>query len=418
MTDNETFNVTITKLVHGGQGLGTLPDGRKVFVWNALPGEEVQVVLRRHKKSWAEGTALSVLKPSADRIEPKDPHFLATSPWQIMKLEAENACKADIIREVFAGENVELPDFTVYSDGNGWGYRNKMEYSFFGDDKGLHAALHNRGTHQKVIVEQNAIAMPAVEAAVKDLVAVMNADGCRAGDYKSVVIRADSESVAAALYSKLQKPYAFPIPASLKGLRTYFSDPKSPASVPTRLLGTLGSVELHDTLLDKQFTYDVDSFFQVNVPVFEAALKDIIAYAGGGEIVDMYSGVGSIGLSLKSGGLTLVEVDKKSAAMAKINAAALNPQATVVETSTELALDHIKPGSTVIFDPPRAGLHKKVIQQLLEVKPPKIIYLSCNPATQARDLSLLRDIYKLKDFKAYNFFPHTPHIETLACLEV
>jgi len=88
-----------------------------------------------------------------------------------------------------------------------------------------------------------------------------------------------------------------------------------------------------------------------------------------------------------------------------------------VPLSAEEALDYIEKDKTIIFDPPRAGLHQKVIDRILEVKPEKIIYLSCNISTQARDLNLLAKAYKLKAVKLYNFFPRTPHIEALVVLE-
>lgn len=89
----------------------------------------------------------------------------------------------------------------------------------------------------------------------------------------------------------------------------------------------------------------------------------------------------------------------------------------MIEASTEKVLEYITDEKPVIFDPPRAGLHAKVIERVLEVAPPKVIYLSCNPATQARDLALLEEKYVIKHFEIFNFFPRTPHIETLAVLD-
>jgi len=125
----------------------------------------------------------------------------------------------------------------------------------------------------------------------------------------------------------------------------------------------------------------------------------------------MYAGVGSIGLSV--GARQLIELDPATAAMARVNAGDMSE---VVEASTEKALEYIVSGKPVIFDPPRAGLHAKVVERCLEVLPPQIIYLSCNPATQARDLALLQEKYIIEFFETYNFFPRTPHIETLAVL--
>jgi 23S rRNA (uracil1939-C5)-methyltransferase len=131
----------------------------------------------------------------------------------------------------------------------------------------------------------------------------------------------------------------------------------------------------------------------------------------------MYAGVGSIGLSVAKKQVTLVELDPATAAMASVNAQASRLDAEVVETSSEKALDYINGDAPVIFDPPRAGLHDKVVARTLEVLPPQVVYLSCNPATQARDLAKLQEKYEITYFEGFNFFPHTPHIETLAILK-
>ncbi|MEK7152660.1 MAG: hypothetical protein AAB834_01825, partial [Patescibacteria group bacterium] len=192
----------------------------------------------------------------------------------------------------------------------------------------------------------------------------------------------------------------------------------SPASVRTALLYELGTVQLHDSLLGRPFVYDVDSFFQVNLPIFERTLQRIKEQCKqDGALVDMYAGTGSIGLSVADESVDLIEVDPATAAMARINATASDTKATVIEAPTEKVLEHITHEKPVIFDPPRAGLHDKVITSTLEMTPPQIVYLSCNPATQARDLAKLQETYAMTYFESFNFFPHTPHIETLAVLE-
>jgi 23S rRNA (uracil1939-C5)-methyltransferase len=111
-----------------------------------------------------------------------------------------------------------------------------------------------------------------------------------------------------------------------------------------------------------------------------------------------------------------LELDAATAAMTRENVHESHLDTKVIEASTEKALEYITSGKPVIFDPPRAGLHAKVVDRVLEVTPEKVIYLSCNPATQARDLAKLQESYDVLDFKVYNFFPRTPHIETLAIL--
>lgn len=412
------MEVVIEKLVHGGQGLGTLPDGRKVFVWGALPGERVLVRILKGKRSYAEAIVERVLEPSRVRIMPREENYLATSPWQIISLDAENEYKTLIVKELFTQAHVALPEFTTIADASReWHYRNKMEYSFWGDEDGLHLALYNRGSHQKNSVRGSELAMPAIDAAAQAVRAELSKLGTRAGDLKTIIVRCSQSGEA--VVSLFVKPETFPelpLPDGVQALRVYHSNPKSPASVATRLLQTTGDPLLHGTLLGKSFTYDAGSFFQVNLPIFEQALEVIKDHCAAEQLVDMYAGVGSIGLSVASKQVELVELDAATAAMARINAEASGLEATVVETSAEKALDYIRADRPVIFDPPRAGLHDSVVSRTLEVLPPQVIYLSCNPATQARDLAKLQTAYAIDHFASFNFFPHTPHIETLAVL--
>ena len=408
--------LTIDKLVHGGQGMGVIKDGRKAFIWNALPGEVVRARLTRTRKDFVEGIAEEIISPSSHRIEPKEDIYLATSPWQIMDLEYENIQKALIVSETFSREHVELPDFTMLSDNVPFGYRNKIEFSFYGDDTGLHYAFFNRGSHQKQIVTESALALPQINTAAKEFLQELNKHTIRAGDLKSVIFRCDqSGDVVASLFVKPETFVELKKPKAIKGLKVYHSNPKSPASVLTKLLYQDGTTTLTDELNGTPITYDVCGFFQVNLPVFEMALKEIAdATKNETKKVDMYSGVGTIGLAIGNT-KTLVELDKANIDMANHNAQ--NQDIDVVHASTENALQYIESDVALIVDPPRSGLHKDVIERILSVKPPLICYLSCNPATQARDVALLKDSYRIASFTGYNFFPKTPHIETLVILE-
>jgi 23S rRNA (uracil1939-C5)-methyltransferase len=409
--------VEITKLVHGGQGLGELADGRKVFVWNALPGEKVVAQVIKKKRSYAEAIAEEVVEASSERIEPREENYLATSPWQMMTYEAENNYKADIVRELFTHEKVESPAIGgAVHEPHEWNYRNKMEYSFWGDDDGLHLALHRRGSHGKQIVQGSLLAALPLDAGANAVLAELQRLDVRASDLKTIIIRSSQDGgVVAALYTKMDEFPKIGLPKDVKGLRVYHSNPKSPASVPTKLLYELGDATLQDVLLGRTFTYDVDSFFQVNLPIYEKALARIREHCQA-DPVDMYAGVGSIGLSVAKESVHLVELDPATAAMARLNARASGVNAEVVEASAEKTLEYIVGDRPIIFDPPRAGLHSKVVERCLEVLPPQIIYLSCNPATQARDLALLQGGYSFEFVEVYNFFPRTPHIEVLVVL--
>ncbi len=413
----ELAEVRIDKIVPGGQGLGILPSGKTIFVWNALPGEFVRVRVTKQRRNYAEGIAEDVIEASPERIEPREENYLATSPWQIISYTTENRYKNNIVRDLVEQDHLGIPvaDQTVH-DERQWHYRNKMEYSFWGDDEGLHLALHTRGSHNKHIVLGSKLAMTAVDIAANKMCDELNTHNIRGGDLKTIVVRCDQAGNAvAALFVRPRAFKQLQLPTGLQGLRVYYSDPKSPASVPTKLLYEIGDCHLSDELLSQKFAYDVDSFFQINVPIYEQVLSRIREVCQA-DPIDMYAGVGSIGLTAAKKQVTLVELHGPTAVMTRENVERSSLQAEVVEASTENALDHITADSPVIFDPPRAGLHRRICDRLIEVKPPQIIYLSCNPATQMRDLALLQEAYDIAPIEVFNFFPRTPHIETLAIL--
>ena len=407
--------IVIEKLVHGGQGIGVIDDGRKAFIWNALPGETVSARLTKQKKDFVEGVAEEILHPAEERITPRESMYLATSPWQNMTLDAEHDAMKQIVRETFEREGVALSKFEVVSDGKEFEYRNKIEFSFFGDDEGLHYAFYNRGTHHKQIINSSALAMPVINDVAQAFLQELNKNNVRAGDLKSVIFRCtQAGEVVGALFVK---PTEFPklsLSDGLRGLRVYHSNPKSPASVATKLLFEIGETALSDRLLGEELCYDVTGFFQVNLPVFDLALRRIDYFTGGAKNkIDMYAGVGSIGIPIGMTN-TLVELDPANVAMARKNVSYRPIE--VVQASTEEALEYITNDTALIVDPPRSGLHKDVIARIREVQPIQVCYLSCNPATQARDTALLSDLYKIRAFDCYNFFPRTPHIETLIIL--
>lgn len=420
MSRKETIieNVRLGKLVHGGQCLAESENGKKIFVWGGLPGELVDVRVTKKKSSYVEAIVMKVLETSNDRIEPVEPKsYLSTSPWQIMTFEAENKAKQNILAEAFEREGIttiKWDDF--YAGEQEYGYRNKNEFGFWGSEDGLHLAHYVRGTSGKQMVTESRLASEPINKAARDVRDELSRLEIWGGKLKTVLIRASQNGEAvAALFMKEELDMSdFNLPASLKGIDFYYSNPHSPASVPTKKLYSIGDITLNDTIGGKHITYDVLSFFQVNIPIFEQALAEIKKHTStDSRVVDMYSGVGTIGLAV--GADVLIESDAANIAMAKENIQ--GTVAKLVHATAETALDTIAPEDTVIVDPPRAGLHKDVVEQMLSIQPTKIMYLSCNPSTQARDVKFLLEKYDITYAQGYNFFPRTPHIESLIVLE-
>lgn len=416
----------LDKIVGGGQTLGTLDDGRKVFVWGGLPDETVRVQLTKKKSHYAEGTVLEVLTPSPERVEPKDADsFLSTSPWQIMSLATENRYKAALIEEAFELHDIVLPNpIDVYSDGVEYGYRNKVEFSFWfdHDTQQLSLAFFRRGTHGKLPVSGTSLASDAINDKAGQIVQVLNELGVDGRALKTLLIRSDAQgNTAWQLYVKDEdfntEAVLAKLPAEHNG-EIIYSNPKSPASVITKRL-TETVEPLTDSILDVPFRYATEGFFQINLPVYEQALKDMQQWVSADKkAIDLYSGVGSVGLTIGGVDVTLIEINEHAVREMERNIKSLDKKATPILAASEKALDYITSDKTIIVDPPRAGLHEDVIERLLEQKPSRIIYLSCNPVTQARDVARLATAYGIKAHRGFNFFPHTPHIEHLVVLDL
>jgi 23S rRNA (uracil1939-C5)-methyltransferase len=422
--------IKLDKIVGGGQALGQLEDGKKAFVWGGLPGETVTAEINKSKSNFVEGVVTEVQHPSEERIAPADPEsYLSTSPWQIMNFDAEQHYKSALIEEAFELHDIVLPNpIAIYTDGKQFEYRNKIEFSWWWDKEAdqLDLAFFRRGTHGKIPVEATSLAAPAITAAAHRVRDVLRKRGVGAYTLKTVIIRCDATgTVAAQLYVKEETFDAFTdaelSQLGLAGFELIFSNPKSPASVITKRLQAWGTTSLTDTILDIPFTYAVEGFFQINLPVYEQTLLDMKQWVEADKpTVDLYSGVGTIGLTIGGENVTMVEINEHAVREMERNITALQREkvAKAILAPSEQVLENITSGATIIVDPPRAGLHEDVVRKLLEAAPARIIYLSCNPVTQARDVALLAEKYGIRSHRGYNFFPRTPHIEHLVVLDL
>ena len=474
------MKVKIEKLVFGGQGL-CRAEGKIVFVWGGLPGEEVEIKIIKKKKNFIEGVVEKVLVSSPDRIAPLDDHYLSCSPWQTMSYEKENEWKKVIAEETYRricpdfamaqnrgssittrGRNRENLNLEVVAPKKEIGYRNKMEYNFSElllqptarplpalssaearvqrpslppqrreSERGLSLAFHDRGTHWLRPIDRCTLGSEIIQNASEEIVDNLRMKKIPFSILKSLIVRSDdSGKAAAALFVKdmdfcrkgWQTPPNLPLErgGSLKGLQIYYSNPQSPASVATELLSSEGDSELMCELSGVKLKFGLMSFFQINPPIFVEALKVIGKHIDGGRVVDYYSGVGAISLALhgKYDSALLIEENQEASDFANENIL-LNKfdNVTVQNIMAEASNVEIGENDIVILDPPRAGLHTDMIKHLLKKLPRKIIYLSCGLDTHARDVSYLSVRYRPVEWKLFNFFPRTPHIEGLCILE-
>lgn len=345
-----------------------------------------------------------------------------------MNFESEQHYKAALIEEAFELHNIVLPHaIEIKTDDVQFGYRNKVEFSFWWDNEKerIDLAFFQRGGKGKIPVQGTSLARPEINEAAQKVLQLIQSTDIEARNLKTLLIRCSQKGeVSAQLYLK-DKVAANQLQVEkleslgLQSVEIIHSDYRSPASVITERLQNVGSSVLHDDILGVPFHYATEGFFQVNIPVYETALRDMQQYILPNKpVVDMYSGVGSIGLTIGGNAPTLVEVNEYAVNEMRRNVTALGKSATIVHASSETALEHIDPQATIIVDPPRAGLHEKVVEELLEKAPQRIIYLSCNPVTQARDVMRLAEKYGVLAHTGYNFFPRTPHIEHLVVLDL
>jgi 23S rRNA (uracil1939-C5)-methyltransferase len=418
----------IEKLVSGGQAIAHL-EGKTFFVWNALPNETVEAEIIKNKKNYCEAVAIKIISESPFREKPKEEHFLSSSPWQIIKWEKENEFKKQIAIETYqkiGGVDLDEKKLEIeYDNSKPFGYRNKIEFSFAQNSENeICLAFFERGQNKKTPITGCLLAEPAINETANKILEWINHEQIPIRSLKSLIIRStnNKKTIAGLFIKDKLKFQSFPkLNDNIDGIYIYYSTHKSPASVPTELLWKSGNDYLTADIHGTKLKFGLFSFFQINIPVFEQALKDIynVIYKKN-PILDLYSGVGSISLPLKTtANRMLVDNCEDSIKYAKENIGANGLQNCEAKCSpAEKILEQIDGSKTIIVDPPRAGLHEKVIKRLLEQTPESVIYLSCDLATQARDIKLLSEKYQLDFVKLYNFFPRTPHVEGLCVLTV
>jgi 23S rRNA (uracil1939-C5)-methyltransferase len=413
-------NLTVEKLVFGGQGLAR-HNGKVVMVWNALPGEIVNAQVLKRKRNYLEAVATEIVKAAPERIAHQEEHFLSCSPWQILNEAAEAYWKKKIAVETYHSiGGVDVPEIEI-GGAAGLNYRNKMEFSFIENNGAVSLAFFKRASRYQVAIDGCVLARPEINAAAEKIVAWLNEQHVSAADLKTLIVRTSGERTIAGLFVMKKMGMTVPQIEGLDALHVYYSDPQSPASLPTEIIASYGEPVLREKILGRTLEYGLFSFFQVALPVLELALRDIEKHLlPDVPLLDFYSGVGAISIALagRVKNTELVESSEEAIYYAKKNIA-LNTLENFTATAApaEKMVQLIESDKQVILDPPRPGLHAKVIDAVLAKPPRRIIYLSCNISTQARDLQLLGSAYRITFSKLYNFFPRTPHIEGLCVLE-
>jgi 23S rRNA (uracil1939-C5)-methyltransferase len=427
--------VTIDLLHEKGCGLGVLESGEPVGVYGALPGETVQIEVGKRKKRLRIGKIIEILKPHPARIVPRESAYLSTSPLQIVRYEWENAWKQEWIIGEFDKQNITLPPFMLWAPERQYGYRNKVEFAFFSDDEGLSLAFHQRGSNWgKIRVEGSDLLPTVINQVAQKILGFLITKKLDARRLKGLQINYSwyTDTVVVSLFTK-EPGLPFDraeilalLDAQIQGILVIYSDRQAPDHRITDIEHSVGNTVLTEQLGDSLYEYDFDMFFQSNIAGFSILLeyltKDLQSAAdlAHKNVLDLYAGVGTIGIALAPhvASVAGVEIMEKSKVYAEKNAllSGLKNYTFAQVAAEKMDTGLFENQDVVIVDPPRSGLTEKSLAQLIQAAPEHLVYISCNPASQARDMAALSEKYDLVSYRAYNLYPRTMHAEGVALL--
>ncbi len=408
MTD--TFEVTLETLVYGGDCLGRLPDGRAVFVPFGLPGERVRLRVVEEKRGHARAELLEVLEPAAGRIAPRCPHFTQCGGchYQHMDYAAQIQAKAGILQEQLAriGGLADAPAPEVVASPRAWNYRNHIQFHLDeGGRLGFQAARSNR------VVPVSECHLP--EDALNQIWPQITLEPLPGLERVSLRV-GQGDEVLLALESSEPEPLEFTVedlPISAVHLG------------PRGALVLAGSDHLYMEVLGRAFRVSAGAFFQVNTPMAEAMAAHLLEHlplSPEATLLDVYCGVGLFSAFLAPRVRRLVGIELSAAACEDF-AANLDEFENVelYEAPAEDVLASVEFHPDVILvDPPRAGLDRRALDGLLAQGAARLAYISCDPATLARDAKrLTAGGYRLARLTLFDLFPQTYHIESISLWE-
>lgn len=451
----QEIELTVTDLAFGGRGLARI-DGLAVFVDQTVPGDRVVARIIRKKKRHAEARVVSFIDLSPDRVQPPCPYSgtCGGCKWQFLDYEKQLEYKRRHVSESVA-HIAMLTDVVVHpvipSDLQ-FGYRNKMEFSCadrrwllpeeLGDkavDKGFALGLHVPGTFSKVLDIKRCLLQPdlgnTILGQVREFIRTSDLPvyGLRSheGFWRFLVVRhsvafdqwmvnlvtsAENHSVIESLAGRLMEAHP-----DIVSVVNNITSRHSGVAVGEYEIPVFGHTFLRERIGHLEFDISANSFFQTNTRSARRLFETVRVYAelsGGERVVDLYCGTGTISIFLADSarrvtGLEIaasaIEDARKNALKNGIdNCEFISGDIKELLNRTDIRAD------TMIIDPPRAGMHKDVVRRILDMTPDKIVYVSCNPATLARDLEMIKDAYTVEEIQPVDMFPHTFHIESVA----
>ena len=446
-----------------GKGIAKV-DGLAVFVPGTAPGDTVKAMITKKKKSFREARVLEILEPSPDRIEPKCSHANTCGgcTWQHLPYAKQIEQKEQHVRDHI--ERIAKLDPSIVQPiigcDNDFYYRNKMEYSFgtkrwlsreeinrdeYVDDSGFALGMHAPGRFDKILNLNECHLQDPRSFEILDFVRSYCLENDipafdtfkKEGFMRHLVIRnshhtddfmvnlvtyKDDQVIVSNLTKKLLEEFPF-----ITTVVNNVNDQPNPTAVGRYEHVLHGPGYIVDSIGDYSFKIHPNAFFQTNTAQAEKlynVAKDFADLQSGETIYDLYCGVGTLSLYMSSDadrviGIELVDVAIKNA---KFNATENGVEnvdfvlGDMKDTFNREFLDEHPAPDCIITDPPRSGMHPDVVKQLSELQVPKLVYVSCNPSTMARDLKELKKVYDVESVQPVDMFPQTYHIEAVTKL--
>ena len=413
---DSSTELIIERQVHGGLGLGRLPDGRVVLLRGGIPGERVVATLAS-RKGVLVGEVSQVLDASPDRVPaPAHPGLDLAHVAYPRQLELKREVLADALARA-TGEQIAVPE--VVAAPEQWSYRSAVQPAVSAGALGY----REPGSNEVVPLEHDPSANEAVNSAWRTLTELGLAIPQAA--IREVAIRGNSGGEALiALIAKGQESAALDLGHRLveRGVAGVAWAPYDPRG---RFRGGSRKLTGKRTILQRygehEFSVTATSFSQPNPAAAALLYRDLVALAGSGErAVELFAGGGAIAMHLAAGfaGVTAIEVDKGAVERGKRDAERLGITNVDLLRSDARRLELERGPELYVVDPPRAGLPAELRAQLAEAVSGRLVYVSCDVATWARDVVDLRARgLRLRHFQAYDFYPQTHHIEVLSLFE-
>lgn len=429
--------VIVERMAYGADAIGHLPEGKTVFIEGGVPGDTVEVALTEEKQSFARATIARIVEASPDRVQPESPidQVCGTAPWQCMRYEAQLSAKRQNVVGALVhtahvdSERAEALVRECAPSKRMWGYRNKLEIATGIDGQGhFELGFHREGTGEFVPCDSSRLAHKQIEKAPKALRgAIRYAQGdqdlgiFRIGVRHSMV----TGELEVALWTK---PGSFPRGLFAKTLSTAVK-----TTSVVRVLADPGKarkikgVEILDgrgywreRIGDVQYSTQAPSFFQVNTAQAGKLVSFVLEGLGdldGAYVADLYAGGGtfSIPLALAGADVVAVESAKSSVRDLRFNADSNGVDIDVVGGDAARELAMLEDLDALVVDPPRAGLADGVVGDIASTGASTIAYVSCDPATWARDVARFEQTgYQLRSAQPVDMFPQTYHVEVVS----